>query len=1249
MMTDEEPDDRIIRERQFKRSPGIDIIDLNQNPSKAEEEVSPPEDEALGDVFDPFIDKGGSAPGAVRSDGTVASEPERDVVTELAIDGERRVNWILMASMVVVYSAISIQIGRTLDPVMGTFALLLLASMGFLLGEYWVPKEGMTLLGVTWVIISMKVLYGLAIELRQWGVIDSDLLLGISLLVLVGLNVYVSYRHDQDAIAAQSTLVLLAIGSTAGTEFGEMGVAAMILLATMLVHGLALNRQSGNLASLGIASSNLWIGMHALTSGFEIGQLRVLSLDSPLLLFMLLMTVTALNAVMAARFAREENWFSKGFETVGLGKPGLWGVSISLGMVGAILAVASNRDDVGYALGMITFLGGAFGGSYLVVRGVETRRVALPLVSSGLLLSLLLLGGDWVHGSLDISAYQVFTVLGSLITGAVILRDQSSVSDRVLWVGAIAILGILVILVPAEFSDSGGDGGVLLLGLLGVLHIGTAILALTRDSPSLAGVTVLLPWSWMLIEEVVQESYRTIMLANDISDPGGIVELAPGPLAVYLSLSCVLLYVVNSRMGGNGVNLASGFLGITEISSSIRDSGILQLWSIGLWLPALTVLFMAQFGGFDSVTIVAVVSLLAGTHAYASISGLRDGGGRGIMCAIALVALVVQWRHGLEQEMMAILCITIAYLVQFGEEEFSLGMGLASLPILVAITDRKGPVTLQEPNWLSGEGDVLSFPSVEVMAVACSVMLLAIYLPKADKLEKMLPAAASSLGLIVVTTVLALNSDEVSVVAASVAMFAITSLWLIAKGELRSELKTMAKRDRVLEEAGLGAAGTSVLNGEGVDSYNPKIAEMMELRKKRSHLSEAAELDELLTSDISHRPVVGMFVLAIVLSSTTIVGALFGSSQEIWPLFLLASGGFSALIVLLIRNRTRGLELHLPHVLGIEMPIAFSIVGISLALVTAHVISPGSSNQNLLDLAVHTILILLLVMISLVHQKNLLDRIAIAIDWFVLPILSVRFLGAMLGGGLPAPLSVSPLEGDMLEWKMPWILLEMLLVLCVFIGFWLDEKRLQIGREQQTNGTVIGARTFAIVMLSFGVAGILAAANGCYRGWKSSEPSGLGISLPAGMIALASMASWNGILWNTIFEFVLAFGLLLILACLLTVPLKMERWTVTIAADGHLFVISGALGMGLLVQIEMPMLLVAMSTVVWVVGILQLRKAMRIWGLAELVAAVLCSLIFVSSEITQPENLLVGLTVLALELGIVAWLGSARQEELVRD
>ena len=145
--------------------------------------------------------------------------------------------------------------------------------------------------------------------MRNWGVIEHDLLLGIVLLLLVVVNILVAYRHDHDAIAAQSTLVLLAIGSTAGTEFGELGVAVMILIATVILHGIAINRGSGNLASLGIASSNLWIGMHAITPQFSAGPLQVLPIENPLLLFLLLMVVTSMNAYMATVFSKNENWF----------------------------------------------------------------------------------------------------------------------------------------------------------------------------------------------------------------------------------------------------------------------------------------------------------------------------------------------------------------------------------------------------------------------------------------------------------------------------------------------------------------------------------------------------------------------------------------------------------------------------------------------------------------------------------------------------------------------------------------------------------------------------------------------------------------------------------------------------------------------------------------------------------------------------------------------------------------------------
>ena len=51
----------------------------------------------------------------------------------------------------------------------------------------------------------------------------------------------------------------------------------------------------------------------------------------------------------------------------------------------------------------------------------------------------------------------------------------------------------------------------------------------------------------------------------------------------------------------------------------------------------------------------------------------------------------------------------------------------------------------------------------------------------------------------------------------------------------------------------------------------------------------------------------------------------------------------------------------------------------------------------------------------------------------------------------------------------------------------------------------------------------------------------------------------------------------------------------------------------------------------------------------DLVGALLCSFVFASSEIIQPNKLLLGMVVLAIELGIIAWLGLEKQEELAKD
>ncbi len=280
-----------------------------------------------------------------------------------------------------------------------------------------------------------------------------------------------------------------------------------------------------------------------------------------------------------------------------------------------------------------------------------------------------------------------------------------------------------------------------------------------------------------------------------------------------------------------------------------------------------------------------------------------------------------------------------------------------------------------------------------------------------------------------------------------------------------------------------------------------------------------------------------------------------------------------------------------------------------------------------------------------------MDRISIAIDWFVLPLLLARIVAIALGGALPAPMTVDPFSHELLDWTVPWLILESILILCVLVGFWVDEKKEDMGRAHGSNGVGIGSRSLAIMMMSFGPAGFLAASSAAFRSIRTAQPSGLGIAMPVGVLACFSLIHWNGGLSATtgfLGWLVLFLGIGVMVACALTVPLNMEKWTVTLAIDGHLFIISGAIMLGMMDSFEIPLLLILMSTTIWVVGILQLRKSLRVWGLADLIAAILCSFIFATKGFGQYE-ILVGMAALALELGIIAWLGLSNQDELRRD
>ena len=1250
----DEKDDRVIRERRFKMGGNIDIDDLGledirsnaseQEPTSPNSDSKPEIDEALGDVFDPFAETSGTEAGAIQADGSVLSAPEDDIVTSMAKDGERRVNWSLMVAMIFVFSALSVVAGTAFTPLVSLILLLALAVTGFTLGERWVPNPDLHLLGVSWVIISMKVLYGLAIELNRWelgGIFPISVeALAILLILLVALNVFVAYRHDHDAIAAQATLVLLAIGSTAGSIGGEVGVAVMILVATLLLHGLALHRGSGNLAALGVAASNLWIGMHAVTNGFTAGSLVIEPLDTPLILFLLLMVITGLNAAMAARFAREDNWFSQGFKAAGLGQPGLWGVSISLGMVGALMAVASSREDSGFALGMVTFLAGAFGGSYLVVRGVEKLRVAIPLLAGGMLFSLLLIFGDLTESISLFDRYETFTIFATILTGFVMLRDQNRVTDRVLWVGSVGVLVLVVILIPAESKAAGGDGGLALLALLTTLHIGTAVLAVIRKAPSLAGATVLLPWAWVLLQEIVIEAIRTVMITNGWSDPGNLIELAPIPFAIYLVISVGLMLIVNLQMGSTGVNLAAGFLGITEISASIRDSGALQLWSMGLWLPMITIIVMAHAGGFTALTLLVVVGAVSAAHLGAEFVGQRLGGAVALLAIIAVSAAMLGWKHGLDEMWVLLILVATGSILYRGEPDdeprFTNGIALMSLPLLIAISTN-------EPARMLEATESLPDLDISLTAVASTGAVMAIYLPRAEKMEKLLKPAAAALWLLVITIGLSVQLNNDTATMAGLGLFALSSLWLVARGEIRAELKSITQRDERLAMVGREAEVMLSGGAGGIDGYDPRRAELEAKRKKRRDLTSADDDADLYTTDVSHRPTIVLLVLILILGATIVWGMLFASS----PIVLLIAGVFATLLVTIARLRTKQLELDLPTVLGMEMPIAYAIIGLTLALVAGH-IGPGGSNAQLLDMAVVTILILQFVIISLYRQDNLLDRIPIALDWFVLPLVLGRLLGAVMVESLPAPFTVDPLDGDFIEWQIPWLLLETLLIFTIGIDAMIDARRTSVGRDSHQSSSGRGMRTLAIVMISWGPAAILAVANAVLSGRKHRQVEAVGLAILCAPLALFSLSNILPAIGDNLDWIILGGGVMMLIMVGAAVPMRDGHWTMMAAVDGHILLFTGLLSVN--EAMFYPVALFAMSTTLWVVGILHLRRILRVWGLVDLVLGSGVALLMLgASGSINAGGLFLLLAVIGAELALVTWLGQRNEEAILRD
>ena len=1293
-------EDRFLEERKFETSQSIDLGDLIEEAKEAissiknnilpEKVVKEKSDDAIGDFFDPFTSDDGSGPGRVMKDGSVPIAPESDFVSDLAIQGEVRLSWGLMAAMISVYSAISILVGTVVpDPQYAFFGLLFLAIFGFVLGERWIPRPAMYQLGVVWLIIAMKILYGLAIELHSWtlfGVFPlNDSGLGITLLLLVVLNIVVAYRYNEDAIAAQAVLVLLAISSTVGSFGGELGVAGMILGATVLFHLLALHRESGNLASLGIAASNLWIGMHALTPGFDLGSLRVLPLDTPMVLFLLLILTNSINAAMASRFSSSENWFSSGLNAVGLGKPALWSVSVGLGMIGALMAIAANRDDSSYALAMVTGLLAVFSGSYLTVRGVDPKRIiglnGVGLVS--LLFLLILLDSSRFDIQLPIDAYALFTFGAALIAGWLLIANQENVSDRVLWTGAVVVVILLTVLLPAKSSETGGDGGAILSLCISVLMAGSAYLAVRRKSPSLVGIVSLLPWIWVIAVNVLSSSFETLVVTNDINATSPIV-LEAIPVVMMLSFSSLLQLIVNLDSPDGGINLADRFLGTQDISARLRDSGLMKVWNLGFVIGIIAILFVSKSSGMTGTLLLILLGSFLGVHVGSEFAERHQGNPRFLLILSGVTTYVLMWRHGMYEYFVPLLT-GLTLILGFGRRGKGgedgihiVNMSILTFAILIwgssssrtSISSLTGPIELP-------------FDFTTWIILLCVIATVSIYIPRISKLENILRPAISALILLVATIVSLLISaqDPFSLGIAGL-MFVVSTIMIAINGEIRSELKQVTRRDEQLrvilqsqqmilnsseassdnsetrilgfsseEEAILAqniepverSSIASSISDSGMKMINPKLIELQEKQRRRSKTTDTSGQMDLFIGDIHHRPIVVLSFIAVMLIGG--IGISLFSSQ-LTSIALVLIGVQSMILISISRSRAKTHHLNLPDFLGVETPIALTMVGLSL-------IAGLGSNGVAASLNFQTPLMIVGVMNSLLAVMSLFGRSDIAkrlpsiLEMFIVTLLISRLLGIPLNS-TPMLLQVNPFAdgSSLIGWVLVWLILEFLLLSSAMVWDWIEGRRRSLKLPDHRSAS--GRATWAamVTMLSFGPAGLLASFIGLRRGLQWTQPAAVTGTILSLSAALFAFTAWVPDFSEYYHWVIITIGIICLFGLVWSHSESKKIWTSTFTINAHILLVLGVI-IAPFPPVTLLAILLLLSTCTWVVGILQLRKGMRFWGASDLVFAGMAGILTMGGDLLDPTTAFVALVALAIELGIVVWLAQKHQEAML--
>ena len=1199
------------------------MLSESSEEESVEAESNLSDDLAVGNIPDPFSDTGAES---VSSENTV-------------VEAEKRLHLGLMIAMIVIWSTIGALVGTILPPAIAAFGLISMAIFGLWLGEKWIPDDNMRILGVTWVIISMKLLYGLALDAHHWDWIDGREL-AIATLVIIALNILIAQHHDEDAIAAQATLILLILGSAIGSQYDELGLAAAILTGAIALHFLALLRHSGNLASLGIAVTNLWIGIHAMSPGWALFGLELIQFTDPLLLFVLMSAITALNAIMAAAFFNEENWFSSAFSGLGLGRPGLWSVSVGLGMIGALIALSANREQTGLALAMITLLAISFGTSYLVVRGVDWQRLA-PWVGipMALALMLLILMEEDIVPSLEIiSPYSVYSVVTAIICGSIMLRHQTSVSDHVLWLGGTLSIILLTIIIPSENLDG---SRFLLLGIF-ICILTLAFLAIIRQSPSIAGISMLVPWIWLMA--LASDVENRLVGLETIN-----IQLQENDLALFM-IGLVLVQTPMIRsLGASTMNLSGRLAGLSEIGARARDSGLLRIDSLALISSLLAVLAVTRPEGLPMPGVVMIMAFILGSAILLSWNGDYGLKPETILGIWGISATILSWRFGLTGAWSILFFLGATVVIIDTEKEIiktrlkneyadesqigsilMISMGFLAIQAIISFLQPERQSTLSGTEfWYTALGD----SRIVLLSIASMVVLN--YLPRASHLEKLLPPAISAVCALAGTILMSYSqSDEIGLYS-GVILFLISGGWLSAQGEFRAGLKAISrKEERIARLEEKREAQSKFAKSLGVDNIEMIDSELLALAEKQRRRAHRSGGDDLHSGDIHHKPVVVLTFLVVSLLFCCWLAMFTGQRYTALAIGVLTS----ILFIGLARDRSQKIGIRLPDLLGIELPVAWSMIGLTLVHLSGNVgIAAIDSSQNL-DWLILTLALCILAGLGLRGRRDLGLRIPSAIEGIVGLLVIDRFAQVFVLGTKFDPVQGLDFSGEMTTELFPRFGVEAILLLLVILFDWVEGERLK--RELSDHRGATGRSIWMVLILatSWGIASLLALILGGLRGRSWQQPAVVMVAWC--LVPLSHLSSglpgagWTG----------LVMGITAIIWTSISIRTGAGNWTNVWLWSIHILAPISALAISG-ISSWMVVTILAASTSAWISGVIELRRSWRIVGAIDLsISWVIAAVVMIRG----PDVIMLMLMLIAsaILLGLVTWLGQRNEKEM---